>query len=353
MHIAPRLSPPLASWPPLLATFGEAMIYARHFRVKCKDSKDSCVQHMNFDLADLRAFLAVADLGSFRAASEVLFLSQSALSRRVDKLEEALGVELFVRTTRKVELTAVGRAFISKARNVLNDLEEAMLGIRDVAERLSGEVTFACVPSAVGYFLPSVVAEFHRRYPLIRLRVMDESSADVLLAVTRGNADFGLTYIGTQEADIEFKALMEEPFVVACQVDHPLAGRKTLNWSDLGQYDYITLAQGSGNRFLIDQALARVPSKPRWFCEVHHVPALVSLVQAGLGIGVVPRMALPPEGHKALTAIPLTEPRVTRTLGLISRRGRALPPAAKLLYDLLVAAKGAGGKATSVRRRKT
>ncbi|MGO4303425.1 LysR family transcriptional regulator [Cupriavidus sp. RAF12] len=304
---------------------------------------------MNFDLADLRAFLSVADLGSFRAASEVLFLSQSALSRRVDKLEEALGVELFTRTTRKVELTTVGRAFVHKARNVLNELEGAMLGIRDVAERLSGEVTFACVPSAVGYFLPSVVEEYHRRYPRIRLRVMDVSSADVLLAVTRGDADFGLTYIGTQEADIEFLALMEETFVVACKSGHPLASRKKLNWSELGEYDYITLAQGSGNRFLIDQALARLPERPRWFCEVQHVPALVSLVQAGIGIGVVPRMALPPDGHKALAAIPLSDPRVTRTLGLISRRGRALPAAAKLLYDLLVASKG-GRKKGKVRR---
>lgn len=295
---------------------------------------------MNFDLADLRAFLAVADLGSFRAASEALFLSQSALSRRVDKLEEALGVELFTRTTRKVELTTVGRAFVHKARNVLNELEGAMLGIRDVAERLSGEVTFACVPSAVGYFLPAVVEAYHARYPGIRLRVMDESSGDVLLAVTRGEADFGLTYIGTQEADVEFLPLMEEAFVVACKASHPLAARKHVKWEELGQYDYITLAQGSGNRFLIDQALARLATRPRWYCEVHHVPALVSLVQAGLGIGVVPRMALPPDSERGLMAIPLESPRITRTLGLIARRGRALPPAAQLLYDMLVAARG-------------
>ncbi|MCZ8412095.1 LysR family transcriptional regulator, partial [Achromobacter dolens] len=88
---------------------------------------------MNFDLADLRAFLAVADLGSFRAASEALHLSQSALSRRVDKLEAALGVQLMTRTTRKVELTTIGRGFVPRARSVLNELESALVGIRDVA----------------------------------------------------------------------------------------------------------------------------------------------------------------------------------------------------------------------------
>ena len=294
---------------------------------------------MNFDISDLRAFLAVADLGSFTAASEALHLSQSALSRRVDKLEEALGVDLFTRTTRKVELTTVGRAFVHRARNVLNELESALLGIRDVAERLSGEVTLACVPSAVGYFLPSVFDAYHERYPRIRIRVLDEASSDVLLAVTRGEADFGVTYIGTQEADIEFLPLIEEAFVLACPAKHPLAKRKSVAWKDLADVNYIALAQGSGNRFLIDQALARSPTRPRWFCEVNHVPALVSLVTAGLGLGVVPRMALPPDGHDELSAVPLVDPTVSRTLGLISRRGRPLPAAAQLLYDMLVTKK--------------
>ncbi|MDB5850152.1 MAG: hypothetical protein JWP29_3904 [Rhodoferax sp.] len=294
---------------------------------------------LNFDLADLRAFLAVADLGSFRAASETLHLSQSALSRRVDKLEEALGVALFTRTTRKVELTTVGRTFVHRARNVLNEVQSSLLGIQDLAERLSGEVTLACVPSAVGHFLPSVFEAYHEQYPRICIRVLDEASSDVLLAVTRGDADFGVTYIGTQEADIEFEPLIEEAFVLACPSTHFFGKRKSVAWSELAEHNYIALAQGSGNRFLIDQALAHAPSRPRWFCEVNHVPALVSLVSAGLGIGVVPRMALPPEGHEGLAAVPLIEPSVSRTLGLIARRGRPLRPAAQLLYDMLVAKK--------------
>jgi DNA-binding transcriptional LysR family regulator len=291
---------------------------------------------MNFDLADLRAFLAVSDLGSFRAAAEILHLSQSAVSRRVDKLENALGVELFVRTTRKIELTTIGRTFVHKARNVMLELESALIGIQDVAERLSGEVTLACVPSAVSYFLPSVFDEYHKRYPGIRIRVLDESSSDVLLAVTRGDADFGVTYVGTQEADIHFLPLIEEAFVLACPSSHPLAKSKVVTWKDIKEYGYIALAQGSGNRFLIDQALAQSLERPRWFCEVSHVPALVSLVMAGLGVGVVPRMALSPDGHEGLVAIPLGEPKVSRKLGLISRRGRPLPAAAQILYDMLV-----------------
>jgi DNA-binding transcriptional LysR family regulator len=294
---------------------------------------------MNFDLGDLRAFLAASDLGSFRSAAKVLHLSESALSRRIDKLEDALGVELLTRTTRKIELTTIGRTFVHRARNVILELESALIGIKDVAEQLSGEVTLACVPSAVGYFLPSVLDEYRKLYPKIRVRVLDESSSNVLLAVTRGDADFGVTYIGTQEADIHFQPLIEEAFVLACPTSHPLSKHKKVTWKDIGQHGYIALAQGSGNRFLIDQALAQSEERPRWFYEVNHVPALVSLVLSGLGVGVVPRMALPPDGHEGLVAIPITNPVVSRKLGLISRRGRQLPVAAQVLYDMLITKK--------------
>lgn len=291
---------------------------------------------MRFDLTDIRAFLAVADLSSFRAAAEALHLSQSAVSRRVDKLEDALGVRLLDRTTRKVELTTVGRSFVPRARNVLNELESALVGVQDIAERLSGLVTIACVPSAVGYFLPDRIRRFHEQYPQIRIKVIDESSSTVLTAVARGDADFGLTYIGIQDADIEFTPLLEEPFVLAARRDHPLARRRSVSWQDLEQYGFISLAQGSGNRFLIDQALAQSGRRPRWFCEVQHVPALVSLVEAGAGIGVVPRLAMPRADHPTLVSIRLKSPAVSRTLGLIHRRGRTLSAVATLLFDSLV-----------------
>ena len=117
--------------------------------------------NMNFDLSDLRAFIAVAELSSFRAAAETIHLSQPALSRRIDKLEDALGVRLFDRDTRNVELTAVGRDFARKSRSLLDDLDTILLGVRDVAANRWGQVTLACIPSTVHYFLPTVL----RQYP--------------------------------------------------------------------------------------------------------------------------------------------------------------------------------------------
>jgi len=297
----------------------------------------------NFDLADLRAFLAVADSGSLRVAGEALHLSQSAISRRLDKLEDALGVALFTRTTRKVTLTTIGRTFVHKARHVLHELDSALLGISDVAERISGEVTIACVPSAVGYFLPRVIKDFHARYPRIRIRLVDESSSEILLTVARGDADFGVTYIGTQEPDIEFEVLLEDPFVVACPRRHRYAKRRFLTWADLAGQEYVTIAQGSGNRFLIDQALLHVDKRPQWFCEVRHVPALMSLVEAGLGLGVVPRLAMPDRNLAAMVSIPLRDPEICRSIGMIWRRGRALTPAAALFSEILRGARKQGG----------
>lgn len=290
---------------------------------------------MNFDLADLRAFVAVAELNSFRAAAESIHLSQPALSRRIDKLEGALGVRLFERTTRSVSLTAVGRDFSHKARSLLDDLEASLLSMHEVAASQMGEVIIACVPSAVYYFLPKVLRDYHEKYPKIRVRIIDDSANAVLESVARGEADFGINFIGTQEPDIEFQAILKEPFVVACRRDHPLARKRKVTWAELGQFDYLTVNKGSGNRLLVDLALTNSDVRPSWCFEAKHVSTLLGLVEAGLGIAVVPRLSMPQGEHATLAMVTLVEPAIERSVGLIRRRGRELPPAARQLYQMI------------------
>ena len=296
---------------------------------------------MNFDLADLRAFVAVVKLRSFRAAAAEMHLSQPALSRRIDKLEKALGLRLLKRTTRKVDVTAVGREFSARAERVLNGLEESLLGMRDVARRVTGEITLACMPSAIRYFLPGILREYHARYPGILVRVIDQGAHDVLGTVSRGEADFGLNYLGAHDPQLEFERILTEHFVLACRRDHALAGKRRVRWSDLADHDYMTVTRASGNRMLIDMALTDAAARPRWFCEAQHVSTLVSFVEAGLGIAAVPELAMPPAGHSTLVGVPLVEPAVTRPVGLIRRAGRELPPASRLLYDAIRAARRA------------
>jgi DNA-binding transcriptional LysR family regulator len=300
---------------------------------------------MNFDLADLRGFVAVAELGSFRAAAETIHLSQPALSRRIDKLEDALGVRLFDRDTRNVNLTAVGRAFARRARVLLDDLDTTLLGIREVATSRAGEVTIACVPSAVYYFLPPVIRQYHDMYPRIRVSIIDASANEVLEAVLHGEADFGLNITGTQESDVDFLPILREPFVVACHRDLPLARKKKISWKELADHDYMTVDKTSGNRLLLDLALSEVPHRPQWCFQTRHVSTLVGFVEAKLGVAVVPRLAMPPErDHPSLVSIALVDPPVTRTVGLIRRRGRSLSPAAQQLYSLLEEGRKPGGR---------
>lgn len=290
---------------------------------------------MNFDLADLRAFVAVAELNSFRAAAESIHLSQPALSRRVEKLEQALGVRLFERTTRSVSLTAVGRDFSRKARSLLDDLETSLLSMQAVAASQMGEVVIACVPSAVYYFLPKVLRDFHANHPRIRVRIVDEGANGVLESVARGEADFGINFIGIQEPEIEFQGILKEPFVVACHRDHPLAKAAQVRWADLAEYDFMTVDKSSGNRLVVDLALANSSARPSWCFEARHVSTLLGFVEAGLGVAVVPRLSMPPGEHPTLAHVQLVEPAVERVMGLIRRRGRELPPAARKLYQLI------------------
>lgn len=295
--------------------------------------------NIQFDLHDLQAFAAAAELKNFRQAAESVHISQPAFSRRIEKLETSLGVRLFDRDTRNVELTSVGRDFARKIKRVLDDLDETLLGMQEVGGARMGEVTVACVPSAVYYFLPQVLRSYHERYPRIRVKVHDASANEVLSVVSSGQADFGVNFLGDEEAGIEFQPIFEERFVVACRKDHPLARKRKVSWTELGPYDFMTVSRSSGNRMLMDLALAGTNVRPQSVYEAQHVTTLLGLVEAGLGVAVVPSLALPAKDHPVLASIPLEGPVVSRTIGLIRRKGRSLTPAAERLHELLSAAR--------------
>lgn len=304
---------------------------------------------INFNLNDLQAFRAVAELSSFRKAAEALHVSQPAFSRRIEKLEEALGVQLLERTTRRVSLTSVGRDFDRKVQQLLDDLDHTLLGIRGVAVSRMGEVTIACVPSTVYYFLSQVISRYHERYPKIKVKVFDANANEVLTAVSRSEADFGLNFVGGQEPDIDFKPLLEERFVAACRRDHPLAKKRRVTWTELKQYDYISVSKASGNRLLLDQALSRLAQRPQSIYETQHVTSTLGLVEAGLGVAAVPSIAMPGADHPLLVSVPLFDPVVTRKIGLIRRKGRSLSPAAQQLYEFFSEMKARRAKAAGRR----
>ena len=300
---------------------------------------------MNIDLEDLRAFVATAEMQSFRAAAEVIHLSQPALTRRIQKLETTLGVALLERSTRRVSLTAVGRDFLPRARRLLDDLETSLMSVREIAERRSGLVSIACIPTAAYYFLPDVISAFTAEFPAIRFRIVDAGANEVLQSVLNREVDFGITLLGADDPGVVFDPLIEEPFLLACRRDHPLAGREMVTWAELGDHAFVTVGRSSGNRLIMDLALSKAKVRPRPLFEVQHLSTSLGLVEAGLGVAALPRMALPVGPHPSIVTVPLGAPRITRTVGVVRVPGSRRAPAAEQFYDMLMSRwrRGAGG----------
>ena len=290
---------------------------------------------IKFDLGELQAFVVTAEKASFRLAAEALCLSPPALSRRVERLEAALGVRLLARTTRSVELTAVGQEFLHEARAALVGLDEAVQRVNDQVHLRRGRVAIACIPSVASHLLPRVLRAFAVAQPEVQVHVMDESASQVLDAVVRGDADFGLSFTGSQESALRFEALMRERYVLAMQRGHRWAGRKEVAWAELAGQRLVSVSRDSSNRLLLDQATADLPEQPVAWYECNHVAGALALVEAGLGLAVLPQLALPAE-HPQVCGVPLIEPDLWRTLGLLQRRDRVLGPAAEALRQRLI-----------------
>jgi len=291
---------------------------------------------VNFDLNDLYAFRALVEFGNFRLAAESICLSQSALSRRIDKLETALGIKLFERTTRRVTLTLKGHAFAQRSEKLLADFEEVMADLSEVSLARTGLITVACVPSAAYYFMPNIIRLFQARYPKVRVKLIDSSASNVYDAVIGGQADFGISFSSRSQPDVLFQPLMEDPYVAACRRDHPIAGKKSLSWQAFYQYEWVGLDKTSGNRNLLDLALQAVMPEKLCICETRHVTTMLGMVEAGLGIAAVPAMSMPGYDHAMLMAVPLTDPEVKRTVGLLRKNGRTLSHIASELENLII-----------------
>lgn len=297
------------------------------------------MSRINLDLQELSAFVEVAECASFRAASERLHLSAPALSRRIDKLERTLGARLLERTTRRVALTPAGRAFVDPARDALDALERAALGLQETSRLRSGKVTIACVPSTTFTLVPRMLRLFAERLPGVQFRLLDSTEAQVTQHVIAGEADFGIGFMQRRAPEVDFTPLSRDPYVVAVPRGHALAGRKRIGWARLQKERLITVSRASGNRPYVDQLLQSAGDLPPVFIEVNRVSTVLSLVEARLGLGLVPRMSLP-ETHPGLVGVALEGASVERTIGVMARHGAPLKPVPRLALDLLLESLG-------------
>lgn len=292
---------------------------------------------MRLDFLGLEAFLAVAERGSFHRAAAHLGLTQTALSHRIRKFEDQLRVRLLTRTTRHVALTPEGLALLPRAGQLLEEARALFADLGARAHARHDSVAIGCLPTAAVRILPPVIAAFRKAYPATAVRIHDNSAGQIAERVQKGEAEFGITILGTGRWDLEMKPLAKEPFMLICPADHPFAARSAVNWADLAGTPLIRVSAQTGNRMLIDDAMGARGDALDWMYEVQHVASAVSLVAAGAGLTVLPRVALDMAGAPALVAVALRNPRVTRTLGVVTRRGIPLSAPAEALLRLIEA----------------
>lgn len=291
---------------------------------------------MKIDFDGIQAFVAIAETGGFTAASEYLHVTQTALTRRIQKLETYLDLRLLDRTTRYVELTPVGRDFLPQAKSIVEEVTRAVEHLKDVSMHGVGHFTIACIPTMASYKLPEAIRRYSLTHPRNRIRVIDTTAFDVRDAVLHGQAELGVGMSTERHPDLEEIVLFEEPYMFFCPIDHPLSNQTRVVWSDLNDAHLITISTLSANRVLLDYQLAKHNIKLSGTYEVRHLSTAIGLVSAGVGVAILPASTLEPRTSSGIGRILLTGPTIKRQIVVIRRRNSTLSPAASAFFELLV-----------------
>lgn len=291
---------------------------------------------INWSARELNVFLSLAETLSFRRTAEQMHLSQPAVSALISRLEEALEVRLFDRTTRSVQLTGSGQVFVEQARILSLQSDEAVRAVRNVMELRVGQVVLAALPSLAATVVPAAFARFAAQYPGVRLRVVDTLSGPALDLVRAGEVEFALTAANPAYIDLDYTPLASDGFVLLIPVSHPLAAsREPLSWAEVSDLTHISMPLPSSVRQYADAALLlhRLRFAPSY--EVEHLATINAMVAVGLGVAALPELAAAVAPQAGLVQRRLIDPDMRRPIGLVTRRGRSLSLAGTAMVDIL------------------
>lgn len=282
---------------------------------------------MNITLRQLEAFVAVADTRNFTRAAQRLHTAQSAISLLVKELEADLGVRLLDRTTRHVELTAPGREFRSYAEKLIADLDHAVRHTHELVERKRGRIAVAAPPYLATILLPRVIAEFQEEFPGVQIVLIDARTDQIIAQILAGEADIGVGTFREDADGISRTLLARDDLMAFSPAKHPFAALRRPVWTDLADYPAIMLTRESGIRALVEDGFrsASLPIKPVY--EVAQITTALALVEAGLGVSVLPTYALASCRNRRITARVINDPAMSRDVEVISCLGRTPPPA--------------------------
>ncbi len=288
---------------------------------------------MNPTIRQMRALVAVARTGSFTLAAELLHVTQSALSGQIKELELLLGVKVVERSTRRVQLSDVGRELAPLFDKMLQDLDGAMSDIASRKALRKGVVRVAAPQMMSCTLLPQVIAAYREQYPEVQVKLVDCPVDNVAGRVFSGEVDVGIGPERDCPAEIDAQPLCELPFVIVCPPQHPLARRRAVGWSDVGAHPFIALQGQFTERLLRDMHLRDQSFSP--YHEVTFMTTALAMVAAGLGITACLPYAAPMVELYGLKMRRLTAPDLTRKFFLYTKATRSPSPATSRFIELL------------------
>lgn len=283
------------------------------------------------ELHQLRYFEAVARHGHVTRAARELHLAQPSLSKQIKVLETELGVHLFDRVGRRVELTDAGHLLLPYARRVLREVADAKTALQQRASLTHGRVSIGAPPTVGTHLLPKALAAFNRQYGGIELELHEDGAGQLMQLLHEGTVD--LAVVSVPVAGVAFTPLLTEELVVAVAHNHPLAGVDAVQAAALAEENFILFPRGYELRDRTLQLCQSAGFTPRIVLDGGEMDTVLRLAAAGLGIAIVPELAL--ADAEGLVGISVRDAHLRRTLGLVWHAERQLSPAASALQGFL------------------
>ncbi len=292
---------------------------------------------MYYDLPDLRLVAAIAESGSLTRAAARVHLATSSASHRLTQFEATLGTPLFIRHARGLKPTVAGESLLRHARQVFAQLEQMHADLAPYAKGLHSQVTVFANTNAINCFLPEDLGDFLREHPRIRVSLEEHPSPAIIQSVASGQVEIGVVAAEGKLSGLETQAYRRDRLVVIVPVEHPLADRKALDFSEVLDQPFVCLHAGSAIHTFMMNTAAQLGGNLDVRIQVRSFNAVCRMVAAGVGIGMVPNSSI--VAVDSLKTLKINDPWAPRDLQLCVRSRAALSSAAVALFDHL-AAKG-------------
>jgi len=293
---------------------------------------------LHLEVRHLKLVETVAKEGGLTKAANRLHVTQSALSHQLRDIEDKLGAPLFLRLNKKMVLTQAGERLLSSAPAVLDELKRAEEDIRQIALHREGILRISTECYTCYHWLPPVLKPFNREFPRVEVRIVAEATRRPIEALLDGRLDLAVTSVATRNQKLMFRPLFKDELVVIVSPDHPLASRGFVSAKDFASETLLIYALAKEDLTIYQKVLIPAGVTPKHVSRVELTEAIVEMVKAGLGIGVMARWAVKPQVEAGtLRTLRLTSKGVHRQWSAAMIRHKTPPPYLLRFVELLAA----------------